>query len=189
MSKNKKHRKGTTQRSKGKVRTKRSRAKIRKKGRTTKQTRPSIVCRQGTFIDASVIPSPYSVFVVVFVMQNDEPIKLIKFETDVNVIRSTIEFVTSGRYFRSDPKVNVHPQLVSMIMDPNEPKDELHTIIINYISYFEAEGALNAFPDQSIGYFLYFDVDDYTNGTLEAGLKHDMEEMFNAVIGYNTLIA
>jgi len=158
---------------------KRSRNSIRKRSCTTKNTQRST--NVDDFIDESVIPSPYSVFVAVFVMQDDEPIKLIKFETDLNVIRKTIEFTTSGRYFRSDPRVTTHPRLVSLIMNSNEPKDDLNTIIINYISYFEAEVALDAFPEQSIGYFLYFDVNDHEKCVLKGGLRHNMEQMFNDI--------
>lgn len=162
----------------------RRRGKRRKKNLTTKNTQQRRIARS-SFIDMDFVSSPHSAFIAVFVMQNGEPIKLINFETNLGVITTTIEAVTSGRYFRHDPRFNAHAELVNIIMDDNESKDDLNTIIINFVSYYEAELALERFPDQSIGYFLYLDVDDLSRCHLEGGIMADMVEWYSKIIGFS----
>lgn len=162
---------------------KRRGSKRRKKNLTTKNTRPNNR-NKNSFIDVDFIPSPQSAFIAVFAMQNGEPIKLINFETNLGVITGTIDYVTSGRYFTHDPRPNVHAELVKIIMGQNEPKIDLHTIIINFICYYEAELAFQEFPDQSIGYFLFLDIDDLDRCHLETGLMADMVRWYSDIIGF-----
>jgi hypothetical protein len=163
---------------------KRCPSRSRKKNLTTKNTRPRKRAKS-SFIDVDTTLSPHSAFIAVFVMQNGEPIKLLNFETNLGVITGTIDLVTSGRYFRHDPRPNAHTELVRIIMDDNAPKDDLNTIIINFICYYEAEVALEAFPNQSIGCFLYLDVDDLSRCHLEGGLFADMVEWYSKIIGFS----
>lgn len=158
-------------------------SKNRKRSLTTKNTQPK-KRETSSFIDVSFVPSPHSAFIAVFVMKDGEPIKLINFETNLGVITATIDWVTSGRYFRHDPKPNAHAELVKIIMDQEEPKEDLHTIIINFICYYEAELALQEFPNESIGYFLFLDIDDLSRCHFEGGLMADMVRWYSDIIGF-----
>jgi hypothetical protein len=159
----------------------------------SRQSKPKVYCSakksisnsensKDIFIDMNVEPSPFAVYVVVFVMKNSEPLHLIQFSTDRNSFSNIIDYTKSTYGYRINPKERTHNRLAEILTDWSEPFDDLGTIILNYMACFEAEIGLAAFPEH-IGYIMYFDVDDSTNCILDGGAKHDIERFFYDVIG------
>lgn len=138
-----------------------------------------------TIIDANVEESPFKVFVAVYVMKNEEPLKLIQFETDRNSLKAIIDFV-KGRMSQHGVRIvaNTHKRLAEILTNPNQLSDDLGTIIENFLACFiDVSVALEENPNQHVGYELLFDVDDYERCDVKCGTKSIVEQKFNAVIG------
>ncbi len=139
--------------------------------------------RKDDIIDINVDESPYRVFVAVYVMKNDEPLKLVQFETEINSVRAAIDFAEPISRIDGLRADRVHDRLAEILTNASVVKDELDKIIINYIGCFKSELAFAEFPDQHIGYSMYFDVDDHDRCRVRGGAKTTIEQVFNRVIG------
>jgi hypothetical protein len=138
-----------------------------------------------TFIDANVEESPFKVFVAVYVMRNDEPLKLIQFETDRNSLNAIIDFV-KGRMRRHGVRIveNTHKRLAEILTNPNELSNDLGTILENFLACFiDVSVVLEENPEQHVGFELLLDVDDFEKCAVKSGTKTIVEQMFNTVIG------
>lgn len=172
-----------------KLKTKKADKKIKSRPRKGKvsynskrvNSRPAY--RKSDFIDLNVEESPYKVFIAVYVMRHDEPLKLLQLETDRNSVRAAIDFAEPISRIDGLRADRVHDRLAEILASASEVNDDLDKIIINYIGCFQAEIALEEFPDQHIGYAMYFDVDDHDRCRLRGGTKTVIEDLFNTVIG------
>jgi len=135
-----------------------------------------------TFIDVNVEPSPYEVYVAMFVMKNGVPLHLVQLTTERNSFSAIIEYTKTTFRYRINHSWLTHHRLAEILTDRNVPKDDLGTIILNYMACFEAELGLDAYPEH-FGYIMHFDGDDPRKCVLDGGAKHDIERLFLDVIG------
>lgn len=163
---------------------KRSKSGKRKLARTTKNTISKKTRQKDIFIDTDVEKSDLGVFVAVYVMKDNEPLKLIKFEIDRNSFRATVEFAKEALFHNRHQLQNTHIKLARMFSKKYEIVEDLGTIILNFIGYFiNSEETLVKYPEQSIGFSLRFDMDNYDDCVLIGKTKSEIESFFNAVIG------
>lgn len=161
-----------------------SKSSKRKLGRTTKNTISRKVRQKDIFIDADVEKSDLDVFVAVYVMKDNEPLKLIKLEIDRNSFSATVEFAKETLLHNIHQLQNTHVKLAKMLSKKYEKVDDLDTIILNFIGYFiNSEETLEKYPEQSIGFSLRFDMDSYDDCELVGNTKEAIESFFNVVIG------
>jgi len=166
----------TSQKNKSRVR----KQKVRNNGKKRVNRQ---VFSEDDLIDFNVEESPFSAFVAVYVMKNDEPMHLLQFETDINSVKAAVDFAEPISRIDNLHVDRIHDRLAGILSSANLVKDDLEKIIINYLGCFQAEIALAEFPDQHIGYALYFDVNDNCGCRLRGGPRADIEDLFNAVIG------
>ena len=163
---------------------KRNRSRKRKMRLTTKNTSCRNVRKNDIFIDADVEKSDLDVFVAVYVMKHNEPIKLIKLEIDRNSFSAAVEFAKEALRRNIYQLQNTHARLAKMLTKKYKMVEDLDTIILNFIGYFvNSEETLKNYPAQSIGFSLRFDMDNLDDCVLIGKTKDEIESLFNAVIG------
>lgn len=134
-------------------------------------------------VDIGVEASPYTAFIAMYVMKDDWPLKLVQLETDRNSVQAAIDFAEPISRIDNLHVDRIHDRLAGILASANEATDDLDNIIINYIGCFQSEIALRRFPDQHVGYSLYFDVDTHDRCRLKGGTKSEIEDLFNIVVG------
>jgi hypothetical protein len=163
---------------------KRGKQTKRRLGRTTKNTRCRNVRQKDIFIDVDVEKSDLEVFVAIYVMKDNEPLKLIKLEIDRNSFSATVEFAKESLFHNSHQLQNAHVKLAKMLSKKYEKVKDLGTVLLNFIGYFiNSEETLENYPEQSIGFSLRFDMDNLDDCVLIGKTKSEVESFFNAVIG------
>jgi len=133
------------------------------------------------YIHINVEPSLYEVFVAAFFMKDDEPLTVIRFETDRNTLDAFIEFSKSTSIMDDAHIFKTHRRLAEIIANEEEiDVVNLSAIILNFLTCFvDSEDVCNVFPDQSIGFFLKFDMDDFESCILNGAPKLYVESEFN----------
>lgn len=123
--------------------------------------------------------SPYKVAVAVRFTKNDETYKIFEFVADYNRFGATLSGCQAK--FKENPLylIGCHFQTVAISQKNDISFEFMCTILLNYICYYtEIEEGYKNLPNQSQGYIVDIDANDFKNTSIWCGTKHQLDELY-----------
>lgn len=135
------------------------------------------------YIDEDIIPSPYAVMVVVMFYKNGDYFKLVHLIADRNEVELMLKIGRNICMEHPGQVWKTHQHLKSLIYQKGVPADYFKMVVLNFLSYFnEPSRICSAIPDQSLGFKIHIDVDDYHQCIVYGKTFQELDVEFNKMI-------
>ena len=135
------------------------------------------------YIDEDITPSPYAVMVVVMFYKNGDYFKLLHLIADRNEVELMLKIGKNICMEHPGQVWKTHQHLKSLIYKKGVPADYIKMVVLNFLSYFKEPSRIClVIPEQSLGFKIHFDVDDYHQCKVQGKTFQELEVELDKMI-------